>query len=112
MVGIGNAGIKDAVGGVVSGIFWDIVVSVLSGFLGVVVKSVFGGVGLKSIMVWRARELRGVENWCVPDFCVVVEKESNLSQKCPVGGNDVVKFFVIVEKEPNVSKKCPVGRHK
>ena len=46
MVGIDNAGIKDAVGGAVSGIFWDIVVFVLSGFLGEVVKSVFGGVRL------------------------------------------------------------------
>ena len=83
-----------------SGIVWDIVVSVLSVLLGVVVKSVFEGVGLKSKKVWRARELRGVESRCVPDFCVVVEKESNLSQKC------------LVEKEPNMSQKCPVDEHK
>ena len=62
-------------------------------FLGVVVKSVFGGVGLKSRKVWRTHELRGIESHCVPDFCAVVEKESNLSQKCPVGGHDSVDFF-------------------
>ena len=38
--GIGNAGIKDAVGGVMLEIVWNIVVSVLGGFGGLVLKSI------------------------------------------------------------------------